>query len=240
MSKRNTVLYLLLACALLDVGLILARINEKPISYLHSWNQITTLAAIRAVTEKQAPFYRPQEVVTRLSWLAPGEQASLGNNSFTVYEEFPLYSIIVSAAAHRSVPLELISRCVSLIFWFIGAVSIYLLALGSFNVVSALTAAVVYLVSFPVLYYGQAVMADICMSSMMLVSVYLLDRWVQTGRRSCFLWGVAALSTAALFKSYAVFFVPIVIFARRARTKRVDAAAFLAAESSVLWKTSTG
>jgi len=218
--------WLVLLCILVSCGLGIG-LSLPPTGYLHSWNQISTLAASRSILTAPSSWYQTRDVVTRVTWEKPGEQidASDREKRFIVYEEFPLYHVLLATISTLGFSLEASGRVLSLVFFFLGGVGLYYVARSILPESVSTFSVLLYLTSFPFLYYGQAIMSDIAMVTCAIWGVCFLRNWEERGRNA---WLVAALSLFALsglFKSYGIVLlgIPLVSIGR---TKGVQRALF--------------
>ena len=185
-------------------------ISKPPTSYLHSWNQITTLANARQIAQVPTSWTAPRDVVTRIPWIGETSLSHDRVTPFIAYEEFPLYSILGAKLSRTTgmdlaISLKLISAASAITF----IAALFCLVSASSGFESALVSVLLASVSFPFIYYGQAVMSDMLMVSLLVSGAAALSACVN--RRSIF-WGLfatALLSLACLAKSYAV---PFAVF----------------------------
>ncbi len=191
--------------------------HGKPTSYLHSWNQISTLATARAIAEGSSPWWKPRDVVTRLSWLPKEGEASdnkrresiSSGDAFTAYEEFPLYHLIVAAIASSTLPpgLETAAHRWSTLMFVLACLGFARLVRDTQE---EPIAEFVFFTSFPLVYYGQATMSD--MSMLCCVVWFFTLRARATKNRAYDLLSCCLLAVGGLFKSYAIVFSLVFLF----------------------------
>jgi hypothetical protein len=116
--------YLLLILGIAATLLCLAA-RSKPIGYLHSWNQITTLTHISAIVDDPASWHLPYDRVTPLPYPIKTIQVAKPYVDFRVFEEFPLYHLLAAAVSYLGMSVEDAGRILSLLFWALGAIGIY-------------------------------------------------------------------------------------------------------------------
>lgn len=197
MHKR----YLLLILGIAAILLCLAA-RSKPIGYLHSWNQITTLTHISAIVDDPASWHLPHDRVTPLPHPIKTIQVAKPYDDFRVFEEFPLYHLLAAAVSHLGMSVEDAGRILSLLFWGLGAVGIYMVAtLAAQPAVAALTL-LLYCCSFPVAYYGVAIMSDTAMTTLWIWSLLLLGRSRGLTNNAAIVSGLCCALFSGLFKSY--------------------------------------
>jgi hypothetical protein len=203
LSKYHT--HFLLSVLLIVVSLFASTINNPPTSYLHSWNQVTTLVAIDDISKDVSTWNKPRDVVTRVE---------RGTNSvrFQIFEEFPLYHSISAFLGNLLDNNEIAARIVSIFFYFLSAFYLYSLSESIYNKKSAWFALLIYLFSFPYLYYGQAIMSDMAMTSMLMGCCYYLDLWSKKGAPRYLILSAVLITFAGLFKSYAIIFTLLFVF----------------------------
>lgn len=183
---------------------VLSSIDRRPTGYLHSWNQITTLAVIRGIQRNTLNVFYPRESVVQITW--PDIKAGVAaaqTDGFTVYEEFPLYHLSAAlVAATTTLPLESCARIVTLFFWALGALILFTLAEnGEQHEIASITC-LLYLTSFPSVYFGQAVMSDAAMVTCALAAIFFAAREQQTQSRAALGAAAALIILSSLFKSY--------------------------------------
>jgi hypothetical protein len=228
--------------------------NVKPIGYLHSWNQVTTLVHISALSRDFSSWHKPHDVVTRLPAADKKLAVAPPFEDFRIFEEPPLYHLVsalltrlgsIGTDSFQIFSPENAARLISIVMWGIGACGIiYLGASSATPLVSTITL-ILYCCSFPVAYYGCAIMSDTAMTSMWLWSLVYLGQWEQGGRHSKLLAALAFGGLAGLFKSYGLIALipPLAletyrVMAGHAPLKRllsVIALAALAATPTLLW-----
>jgi hypothetical protein len=187
------------------VFLFASTIKNPPTSYLHSWNQVTTLVAIDDISEDSSTWNQPRDVVTRV------ERGS-DPVRFRIFEEFPLYHSISAFMGTLISSNEVGARMVSILFYFLSAFYLYSLTESIYHKKAAWFALLIYLFSFPYLYYGQAIMSDMAMTSMVMGCCYYLDAWNKKGSLKYLISSAALVTFAGLFKSYAIIFTLLFIF----------------------------
>lgn len=204
-------------------------ITELPVGYLHSWNQITSLSFVDSVREVPERWYETRDVTTRVTWEKEGTAIDGDDRyqRFIVYEEFPLYHILAAALADgidvgdvssgisSSV---LASRALSLVF-FLATVAGLLCRKGPLIAGERFFLLFIIASSFPLVYYSTAPMSDVAMTCAMVYSCLFLEKYsASQSNQSSRPWGgvwfflsVTSLGIAALFKSYAVMWMPALI-----------------------------
>lgn len=194
MHKR----YLLLILGIAAILLCLAA-RSKPIGYLHSWNQITTLTHISAIVDDPASWHLPHDRVAPLPHPIKTIQVAKPYDDFRVFEEFPLYHLLAAAVSHLGMSVEDAGRILSLLFWALGAVGIYMVAtLAAQPAVAALTL-LLYCCSLPVAYYGVAIMSDTAMTTLWIRDIFATFRIFQAHIRSSLAFvGFEHVSTGGL------------------------------------------
>jgi len=178
---------------------------HKPVTgYLHSWNQVTTLALIKQISQDHTSFIRPRDVVTRVTW-EPSEgiqDPEDRTERFTIFEEFPLYHLLSAGVGLLINSLEGGGRLLSVFFFFAGLIGLYSLSKRSSNTETALFTITLYVTSFPFLYYGQAVMSDMAMTAAAIWGVNFLSIYVVKQERAWLFIAAASIAISGLFKSY--------------------------------------
>jgi 4-amino-4-deoxy-L-arabinose transferase-like glycosyltransferase len=200
MHRLHSILILCVAIVLIALSF-----NARPIGYLHSWNQITTLVHVSALTRDLNMWNRPYDVVTRLP--DPPKKLSTAEpfDDFRIYEEPPLYHILSSLLARLSgFSPENSSRLISVGFWTIGAVGMYALGTLGGQALVPIISVLLYCCSFPFAYYGAAIMSDIAMTSMWIWSLVYVGRREKDGRFANTLVALFCAGLSGLFKSYGV------------------------------------
>lgn len=199
------------------LGVVLAafslRFREPPIGYLHSWNQITTLAQTDSISRDFRNILAPEDVVTRLSWEGElGESVKKNPRlRFVVYEEFPLYQTL-AAAVGKAFGNLLSARLLSIVAFIITALGIFRLSAvcGQREHLSLF----IFCSSFPYLFYGQAIMSDMWMAASITWFYVYAERWMrsQAAKDLGLMIGFSLLGS--LFKSYGLIFVlciPVIV-----------------------------
>lgn len=201
MARREILFILFVGCALLSLSL-----HTRPIGYLHSWNQITTLTHIVAIVENPFTWSLPYDTVTRLPPADTAIVVAPPFNDFRIFEEFPLYHILSAVIARLGITAENAGRILSLAFWALGACGMY--AFGrpgrTFPLhknVAWLTL-LLYCCSFPVAYYGVAIMSDTAMVTLWTWSLAFLMRSQHLQHIPSILAGLGCAALSGLFKSY--------------------------------------
>jgi hypothetical protein len=238
------------------IALVLAILsfNVKPIGYLHSWNQITTLVHISALSRDLTSWHKPHDVVTRLPVSDTKITVAAPFDDFRIFEEPPLYHLIsallsrvgsLGARLSQIFSPENAARFVSIAMWAFGAFGIFHLGASTAAPLVATITLFLYCCSFPVAYYGAAIMSDSAMTSMWIWSLVYCGRWARAGRYSNLLAAVACGCLAGLFKSYGLIALipPLAletyrVAVMRAPLKRlfpVIALAAVAAMPTLLW-----
>lgn len=180
-------------------------LSTPPTGYLHSWNQVSTLATVRAIAESTTSWTRPRDVVTRVMWLNPPGRL-VTDDDFVVFEEFPLYHLIVAAGTSIFGSAEIFGRVTSLLFMILGGVGLLRLLSRTTETRATQYTLLLYFTSFPVLYYGQAIMSDIAMIACAIWTVERLDAYRRYGKWQDLALSVFFCVVASLFKSYGVIF----------------------------------
>ncbi len=215
-SWRLPYVLLLLVLFLALVVQWLPQLSRPPTGYLHSWNQITTLATVRAISHDLRNLLQPRDVVVPISW--DGIRQALPSaipDGFPVYEEFPLYHLLSALLARSGVSVEVSSRLVSLVFWVLGGICLFALArVGSKDPFLPMVCAAIYLSSFPLAYFGQAIMSDVAMLACVSLGFLWWARYSQQGSAYDLALAALSIAVAALFKSYAAVFALIFITPR--------------------------
>lgn len=185
--------------------LFLASYSKKPISYLHSWNQITTLSHIREISNMGFTMWnKPVDVVTRLSAHPDEKKISLEPpySDFRIFEEFPMYHILAASISHTGISLENASKLISIFFYVFGSYGLYYICLSAFNKNNAILTLILWSTSFPVLYYGQSIMSDTAMTAFAIWSFYFLIKYQKDNSTRILIAGLSCLIISSLFKSY--------------------------------------
>ncbi len=201
MTRKKLLFLFFVGCILLCLGL-----NTRPIGYLHSWNQITTLTHIVAIAENPFTWSSPYDTVARLPPGGTSIAVAPPFTDFRIFEEFPLYHILSGVIARLGISAENAGRILSLAFWALGACGVY--ALGKSgrtpqrheNV--AWLALLLYCCSFPVAYYGVAIMSDTAMVTLWTWSLVFLRSSQHLQHTPQILAGLGCAALSGLFKSY--------------------------------------
>ncbi|MDD2943200.1 MAG: hypothetical protein PHC51_09580 [bacterium] len=203
-------------------------IDQVPLGYLHSWNQITSLSFVDSVRTMPERWYETRDVTTRVTWEKEGIAIDSGDRyqRFIVYEEFPLYHILaafvadmvdtISSGILPGVSASVIAaRTLSMIFFM--AMVVGLLYRGG-HLVRGERFFLLFLVtsSFPLVFYSTAPMSDVAMTCGIIFSCLSLEKYCRCRKRGdsgriWFLLSVLFLGIATLFKSYAVVWMPALI-----------------------------
>jgi hypothetical protein len=195
------VLVVIVGCTLLSLAC-----GSRPIGYLHSWNQITTLTHIVAITQDFAAWSSPYDTVTRLPPSSTPIVVAAPFSDFCIFEEFPLYHILSALIARLGISSEDAARIVSVIFWALGAFGIHALARQnnptSHDARVAWIAILLYCFSFPIAYYGVAIMSDTAMVALWTWSLVFLGRSQLLQHTPAVLAGLGYAALSGLFKSY--------------------------------------
>ena len=194
------------ACVLL---LFVCGITARPTGYLHSWNQISALTVIRQIHEDPHSFLRPTGVITRVTTpVTPGESI---DDRFLNFQEFPLYHGLAALVAFLGLSFEVSGHFVSIIFWAIQWIALKQLVRDR-SPLERHSIDLVYLTSFAVTYYGQAIMSDIAMAA---VGAWAIERAVscrERGNVSAMYAAIVCVGISGLFKSYGLIFaLPVLI-----------------------------
>jgi hypothetical protein len=193
---------LLLLVILVGGTLLTLSLHTRPIGYLHSWNQITTLTHIAAISEDPTTWNAPYDTVARLPAEARQLEVKKPYSDFRIFEEFPLYHFLAAAVAQLGVSAEDSGRIVSLVFWAVGGCGVCALGrLFSPPLVAAL-ALLLYCCSFPVAYYGVAIMSDTAMVALWSWSLFFLARSRALLTGTSIIAGLMCALLSGLFKSY--------------------------------------
>lgn len=191
----------MIGCALLVLSC-----GTRPIGYLHSWNQITTLTHIVAIAQDPTSWSLPYDTVTRLPPAGTRIVVAQPFNDFRIFEEFPLYHMLSGGITRLGIPAEDAGRIVSLLFWTLGAFGVYALAKQSARPVHhenvAWCALLLYCCSFPVAYYGVAIMSDTAMVTLWTWSLVFLGHSQRLQHVPAVLAGLGCAALSGLFKSY--------------------------------------
>ena len=157
-------------------------LEDPPTGYLHSWNQVTTLAGARGILRDPKSWAAPQDVVTRIPWVEETGSAVIDRAlHYTVFEEFPLYHLLTAALGSVGFTLELSARVLSTVFFWFGGLFLFLLVRRGLGREEAHLCALLYLSSFPYLFYGIATMSDMAMVTCGIGGLFFLDRWAARG-----------------------------------------------------------
>lgn len=224
MERRDSALLKAIARGFfcLAILLLLSRSHLPPVGYLHSWNQVSTLAAIRALTEPGGSVLNPKDVASRITW--PGAEVHspswIPDRRFTIFEEFPLYHLMAAEFSKIGFRIELAGHLISILFFILAALGIMRLTRRDYYSEAGELSLLLASISFMLLYYGQAIMSDMAMTASLIWAIHFLQRWRDTGQNSSFACGTLLMVFASLFKSYAaVFVIPclsIIAFSKRA------------------------
>ena len=190
-----------------------------PASYLHAWNQVTTLAIARGINQSWINVFYPRDVTTLLSWRSDAA-APITENSFLFFEEFPLYHLLSAGLGLLGLPLYVAGRALSL-------TAFLLLTIGLAPLLRPFcrSEASVFFFTFscfPLLYYGQAVMSDMAMLSCGVWGLVFLAKWRSGGGGRDLRLSLLLSSLACLFKSYWIVFCLIFVW-ELGRRRRVGA-----------------
>lgn len=214
MNGKRVLTYWLVGCAVVSLTVALAKSCSLPIGYLHSWNQITTLTTIRSVGMSDTKLLHPKEVTARVTW--PGDldlSLSWANDPrFNAFEEFPLYHGLAALLVQSGYSPEFSGHILSISLWILSAVGLFMMTSSFFGSTVAHLTAILFLTSFPALYYGQAIMSDIGMLAFLIAFLWSLQSKAKAFSKNKIIVSAIFLALAALFKSYAIFFAPVLIF----------------------------
>ncbi len=189
--------------------MLIPSIHAPVTGYLHSWNQVTTLVLIKQIAENPISFSEPKDVVTRVTWQPDNGDIDMQDRSarFIIYEEFPLYHLISAAISILSPTLEGGARLTSVFFFFFGAIGLHSLSRRSANSQTALYTLLLYVTSFPFLYYGQAVMSDMAMVAAAIWGINFLSLYTEKREKLVLYAAAGSLAISGLFKSYGIVLV---------------------------------
>ncbi len=201
--------------------LLILSLGNKPVGYLHSWNQVTTLSHIREIARDPEMWKNPIDVVTRLSAHPVPKLISLEApySDFRIYEEFPLYHLLSAHLSKSGISLENSSKIISILSFFIASFGIYSLTMAVSSYQSSITATILWCISFPVLYYSQAIMSDIGMTAFTIWGLYFLVKYIRNESYKTAISGLICIAISSLFKSYGLLFMIswVYIFFRKKR-----------------------
>lgn len=191
------------------VVLFLQGIAARPTGYLHSWNQISALTVIRQIYREPLSFLQPTGVIARVTTaMTPG---STIDERFLNFQEFPLYHGIAALLGYLGVSLEVAGHLVSILFWALqwGALRRLIRERQPFE---RLLVDIVYLGSFALTYYGQAIMSDMAMAATGAWAVERAVSWLSGGRATQILTAAFFVVVSSLCKSYGLIFaLPVLI-----------------------------
>ncbi len=207
-SSLNKILnFYILILLVAYLVILIQRINTPPTGYLHSWNQITTLVNVDDLASDSSHIGYQRDVMTRVTWES--------KDRFRIFEEFPLYAFISAKLSNIGIPTFLGARIISLFSFFLLGYSIYRLTKSN-NLKqdqSALYITTILLLSCsPYLFYGQAIMSDMAMTSCLIFGITLLSEYYSNKQKKLLIFGIVFLILASLFKSFAIFWFPLVFF----------------------------
>ncbi|MCC6220460.1 MAG: hypothetical protein IT291_04370 [Deltaproteobacteria bacterium] len=208
MNKKIRLLFLIISFA--SILLIGLRFKNEPTGYLHSWNQITTLAVIKSIAEDIGNILYPKDVTSLLSWR--NSEINSTEDQFTIYEEFPLYHLVVASLSKNPKTHIRLARVLTIAFLGVFLLSIFnisknLAGTNQTNIFCVLSA----LISFPILYYGQATMSDMPMAALIAYALSCITNPQFFQKTSCSIKAASAIAFAGLFKSYAILFAPLLL-----------------------------
>lgn len=192
----------------------LRNLNLPPTGYLHSWNQITSLCFIDGIRESPRDWFLTRDCVTRLT--VKDLKSSLKPNfkhwRFVNFEEFPLYHITVALMANLDQgDTVLFARTFSLVLFILGLFPFYKLMKENSNEASATLGIIIYMISFPVIYYANAPMSESGMISFLFLTVYFLQRFKEQKLIYYFLIACLSFMMSTLFKSYSIIWLLVII-----------------------------
>lgn len=191
---------------LCTVLLLISSAGKLPIGYLHSWNQITTLSHISILSLDLSLWNAPLDVVTRVSAHPTPKKLSPDSpySDFRIYEEFPLYHLLSALLAKIGGGLEDSSSLISALSYALAGLGLFKLCSTFLSSRSAFYALFLWLVSFPVLYYGQAIMSDMSMTAAAIWSIYYFVKYENTKLQKHALAGLLLATLSSLFKSFGI------------------------------------
>jgi hypothetical protein len=231
------------ACACVVV-LFAQGIAARPTGYLHSWNQISALTVIRQLSYEPQSLLAPTGVIARVT--TPVVAGSTPEERFFNFQEFPLYhgiaALVATLLGWMGVSLEVAGRLVSILFWALQWCALRRLMRERQYLERSLVD-LVYLCSFALVYYGQAIMSDVAMAAMGAWAVERAVSWRAIGGTQRLVVGALLIVASSLFKSYGLIFaIPVMVIAwprfttTRARCRAI-VAAVLVALPVVAWHT---
>ncbi|HMO18770.1 MAG TPA: glycosyltransferase family 39 protein [Oligoflexia bacterium] len=209
MNREKTSLILILLISSIIVFSL--SFNKKPLSHLHSWNQITTLTHIKYLANGLVSWTQPLDTITRISSHPEIKKIEIKEpfSDFRIYEEFPLYHVI---SALTSIILNLqpenAGRIISILCFILGGFGLFKLCkvfspLKTYSQES-LYSLLLWSSSYPITYYGSAIMSDIMMTAFMIWSAYFFILFNQFKKTSTLITGLLIASLASLSKSYGI------------------------------------
>lgn len=203
---------LLLTIVVLASLLLFYEVSRPQTGYLHSWNQITTLAMAKGIGEEPRSWSAPKGVVTRVTWGGAGEGRNKSPDRFVLYEEFPLYHAVTALIAKFGLNLEASARTVSILSFFMAGYLLCLLVGCRPGLIESQVCLGLFLTSFPLLYYGQAIMSDMAMLAWGLLGMVCIQRKSGGGVLVRVAFAALALLVSTLFKSYSAILVIVMLF----------------------------
>lgn len=216
MKNLKTYCFLILVTLL---TLFAFKLNLAPLSYLHSWNQISTLTTTNEILKDPSLWYQSKQLLYRLDLIDLPLEAR-----FIRYQEFPLYHLVSALIFKFLNNLEAASRIISIVFWLLAAYLVFKIGKSITQEISTekscgYLSLIFYLCSFPFIYYGQAIMSDMAMTSMSIACLFFILKFNQSESKKYLYFAAISLSFAALFKSYAIVFCPLFLFIAWKKTK---------------------
>ena len=200
---------LVVVIAVCSALLLLRGINARPTGYLHSWNQVSTLAVVRQLHQAPLGILYPRGVVASVT--VPVKPGDAADTRFLNYQEFPLYHLLAAQLGRVMPSLEVASRVLSLLFWLLQWWALARLFRGQGRHVQ-LCADLLYFTSCAGLYYGQAIMSDIAMAA---AGAWAIERslaWRESKNVRALCAAVGFVCISSLFKSYGLIFALPVAF----------------------------
>lgn len=162
---------------------------------------------VRQIHNDPSSFFRPTGAIARVTTpVMPGEGI---DSRFLNFQEVPLYHGLCALVAMLGVSLEVAGHLVSIAFWLLQWGAIKRLVRERSHLERCLID-LVYLTSFAVTYYGQAIMSDIAMAAIGAWAVERAVSWRLHGNLVTLFIAVVCVGLSALFKSYGLIFaIPV-------------------------------
>lgn len=188
--------HILLLIGLLAILLKLPYISN-PVSDWQSWNQISTMANARYISQEGInAFLHPQ--VDLFESFEPDS-----NQSFA---ELPIISGIIAIGFEMTnAEPEWLARLICILFSVLGSIYFYLLVLEETDDKTAKIAIGFYLISPMNWYFHRTIMTDVIMVNFVIAGLYHFRFWVNNQKISALIFTIFYTAIAALSKAYALY-----------------------------------